>query len=75
MAATLDAHGKLDCAIGNAGIWDYNAFLADMPGEKLSDSFDELFRINVLGYINLAKAALKPLAQSVTEVLRLAHEL
>ncbi len=62
--ATVDAFGKLDCAIGNAGIWDYNAFLADMPAEKLSDSFDELFRINVLGYINLAKAAVKPLVRS-----------
>jgi len=64
VAAAVAAFGKLDCVIGNAGIWDYNAFLADMPGEKLSDSFDELFRINVLGYINLAKSALKPLAQS-----------
>lgn len=56
--------GELDCVIGNAGIWDFNATLVDLPAEKLSDSFDELFRINVLGYIALAKTALKPLVES-----------
>lgn len=64
VAQCVNAFGKLDCAIGNAGIWDFNLSLVDMPGEKLPDAFDELFRINVLGYINLAKAAMKPLVQS-----------
>ena len=61
VAATVDRFGGLDAAIGNAGIWDYNVTLADLPAEKLAESFDELFRINVLGYLMLAKAALKPL--------------
>ncbi len=60
----LEKFGRLDCAIGNAGIWDFNKDLVDLPAEKLSDSFDELFRVNVLGYIALAKAALKPLTES-----------
>ncbi len=64
VSAALEKFGRLDAAIGNAGIWDYNVTLADLPAEKLSETFDELFRINVLGYLMLAKAALKPLVQS-----------
>lgn len=64
VSAALEKFGRLDAAIGNAGIWDYNVTLVDLPAEKLSETFDELFRINVLGYLMLAKAALKPLVQS-----------
>jgi NAD(P)-dependent dehydrogenase (short-subunit alcohol dehydrogenase family) len=60
----VEKFGGLDCAIGNAGIWDYNAGLVDMPVEKLGASFHELFDINVMGYLMLARAALKPLAAS-----------
>ena len=62
--ACLDAFGRLDCAIGNAGIWDYSTPLVDLPADKLAASFDELFQVNVLGYLLLAKAALKPLVDS-----------
>ena len=61
---TVKKFGELDCVIGNAGIWDYNMTLADMPAEKLDASFRELFDINVLGYMMLSKAALKPLANA-----------
>jgi len=60
----LERFGRLDCAIGNAGIWDYSVPLIDLPTDKLNESFDELFQINVLGYLLLAKAALKPLVES-----------
>ncbi len=60
----VDRFGSLDAAVGNAGIWDYNVTLVDLPADKLSDTFDELFRVNVLGYMMLAKAALKPLVAS-----------
>jgi NAD(P)-dependent dehydrogenase (short-subunit alcohol dehydrogenase family) len=63
VTATVDRFGGLDAAIGNAGIWDYSVTLADLPADKLADTFDELFRINVLGYLMLAKAALKPLVE------------
>jgi len=56
--------GALDTAIGNAGIWDYNVALVDLPADRLTETFDELFHINVLGYLLLAKAALKPLVAS-----------
>lgn len=64
VAAAIDRFGALDAAIGNAGIWDYNVTLVDLPADKLADTFDELFRVNVLGYLMLAKAALKPLVTS-----------
>jgi cis-2,3-dihydrobiphenyl-2,3-diol dehydrogenase len=64
VAHCIETFGKLDCVIGNAGIWDFSTPLVDLPADKLAASFDELFRINVLGYINLAKAALAPLVQS-----------
>ena len=60
----IDSFGALDCAIGNAGIWDYSVSLVDLPAESLQESFDELFQVNVLGYLLLAKAALRPLVES-----------
>ncbi|MFT6432116.1 MAG: cis-2,3-dihydrobiphenyl-2,3-diol dehydrogenase [Candidatus Azotimanducaceae bacterium] len=62
VAACIKKFGQLDCIVGNAGIWDYNITLADIPAEKLEASFRELFDINVLGNMMLSKAALKPLA-------------
>jgi cis-2,3-dihydrobiphenyl-2,3-diol dehydrogenase len=56
--------GRLDCAIGNAGIWDYNSSAIGLPEESVDRAFDELFQINVKGYLLLAKAAAKPLAET-----------
>ena len=56
--------GKLDCAIGNAGIWDYSVSLDSLPTDRIDTAFDEMFHINVKGYINLAKAALPALVRS-----------
>ncbi|MGD8416342.1 MAG: 3-(cis-5,6-dihydroxycyclohexa-1,3-dien-1-yl)propanoate dehydrogenase [Pseudomonadales bacterium] len=64
VSACVDVFGGLDTAVGNAGIWDYNVALVDLPQDKLADTFDELFHINVLGYLMLARAALEPLARS-----------
>ena len=41
--------------IGTQGIFDGNTRLADTPAERLETLFDEIFHVNVLGYINLAK--------------------
>jgi cis-2,3-dihydrobiphenyl-2,3-diol dehydrogenase len=57
-------YGRLDCAIGNAGIWDYSISLDALPGERIDAAFDELFHINVKGYLNLAKAALPALVRA-----------
>lgn len=64
VAACLERFGRLDTAIGNAGIWDYSVPLVDVPPDKLTAAFDEVFQINVLGYLLLAKAALRPLVES-----------
>lgn len=56
--------GKLDCAIGNAGIWDYSVSLDALPADRIDGAFDEVFHINVKGYLNLAKAALPALVQA-----------
>ncbi len=60
----LAAFGKLDCAIGNAGIWDYSTNLLDLPADKVDRAFDEIFHVNVKGYLLLAKAAAPALVES-----------
>ena len=64
VAATVEAFGKLDTFIGNAGVFDYFQALADTPGEKLGAAFDELFSVNVKAYLLGAKAALAELVKS-----------
>src|SRR5215472_12762248 len=34
-------YGKLDCAIGNAGIWDYSVSLDSLAAERIDSAFDE----------------------------------
>lgn len=57
VAATIAAFGRLDCFIGNAAIWDHGASLIDTGMKPLSEGFDELFAVNVKGYLLGAKAA------------------
>lgn len=67
--ACVARFGKLDCAIGNAGIWDYSTSLDDLPTERIDAAFDELFHVNVKGYLHLAKAALPALVRSSGAVI------
>lgn len=62
--ACVERFGKLDCAVGNAGIWDFNTQLLDLPEARLNEAFDEVFHVNVKGYLLLAKAALEALVLS-----------
>ncbi len=64
VAAVLGRFGKLDSFIGNAGIWDFNAALVDLPDDRIDAAFDELFHVNVKGYMLGAKAAMKALVES-----------
>ena len=61
---TVAAFGKLDCLVGNAGIWDFNVNIADVPLESLASAFDELFGVNVKGYVLAARAAVPALKAS-----------
>jgi cis-2,3-dihydrobiphenyl-2,3-diol dehydrogenase len=58
--------GKLDCFVGNAGIWDFSTALAALPadGAKLGAAFDEVFGINVKGCLFGARAAMAALLRS-----------
>lgn len=49
--ATVARFGKLDCFIGNAGIWDHYADVVNMSGEQLETAFDEIMSINTKGYL------------------------
>jgi 2,3-dihydroxy-2,3-dihydrophenylpropionate dehydrogenase len=64
VAATLAAFGRLDTFLGNAAIWDYGMSLIDLPPDRVDAAFDELFAVNVKGYLLGAKAAVGPLLQS-----------
>jgi NAD(P)-dependent dehydrogenase (short-subunit alcohol dehydrogenase family) len=49
------AFGRVDAVIGAQGVFDGNVPLVDTPAERLGELFDEIFRVNVLGHIQLAK--------------------
>ncbi len=63
-AKCVEAFGKLDCLIGNAGVWDYSTPLVTIPDDRIEESFDEMFSINVKGYLLAAKACLPALYDS-----------
>jgi NAD(P)-dependent dehydrogenase (short-subunit alcohol dehydrogenase family) len=56
--------GGLDVFIGNAGIWDFSRALLDSTPEHLVAGFDELFSVNVKGYVLGARAAAPLLRES-----------
>lgn len=64
VARCVEAFGKLDCLVGNAGIWDYLTQLVDIPDERIAEAFEEMFAVNVKGYVLAAKAAVPALYKS-----------
>jgi NAD(P)-dependent dehydrogenase (short-subunit alcohol dehydrogenase family) len=64
VAATVAAFGRLDIFVGNAGVFDVYAPIAEFPEEQLSAAFDELFGVNVKGVLFGAKAALPELIKT-----------
>jgi NAD(P)-dependent dehydrogenase (short-subunit alcohol dehydrogenase family) len=64
VAATVASFGRLDVFVGNAGVFDKFATLADFPEDQLSVAFDELFSVNVKGVLFGAKAAFPELAKT-----------
>ena len=55
--ATVDRYGKLDTLVANAGVWDFKVRLEDMTPEQLENSFNEIYGINVKGFVMGAAAA------------------
>jgi NAD(P)-dependent dehydrogenase (short-subunit alcohol dehydrogenase family) len=62
--ATLRAFGKLDTLVGNAGVWDHFASLRKFDGPTLKATYEEVFGVNVLGYMLVACAAAPALRES-----------
>ena len=63
VAAAVERFGFVDVFVGNAGLYDDKATLADIPAQRLGAAFDELFAVNVKGYLLGAKAALAQLRE------------
>lgn len=59
-----DSFGKLDTLVGNAGVFDFFTPLDRYTPELLDRTFDELFSVNVKGYLYAAKAARESLRAS-----------
>src|SRR6516165_3472685 len=64
VAETVRGFGRLDVFVGNAGIFDVYASVADLPEGQLERAFDELFGVNVKGVIYGARAALPELRKT-----------
>jgi NAD(P)-dependent dehydrogenase (short-subunit alcohol dehydrogenase family) len=64
VATAVERFGKLDVLVGNAGIYDGRAALESIPGDALSEAFDELFGVDVKGYMLGARAAAADLRRS-----------
>ncbi len=62
--AAVTAFGRLDVFVGNAGVFDGFVTLEKLPDEKVSQAFDEIFHVNVKGYLLGAKAALPELLKT-----------
>lgn len=57
VAETIDRFARLDTLVPNAGMWDFQRQLTKLTADELSRSFDELFAVNVKGYLLAAHAA------------------
>jgi NAD(P)-dependent dehydrogenase (short-subunit alcohol dehydrogenase family) len=69
VAHAVDRFGRLDTFVGNAGIFDYGASIVDTPIDRLAQGFDELFAVNVKGYLLGVKAAVPALMETGGSVL------
>ena len=66
---TVERFGRLDTFVGNAAIWDFSTKLVDMPESTLDKLFDEMFHVNVKGYLLGARAAVHELVKTGGSVI------
>ncbi|MGO4958099.1 SDR family NAD(P)-dependent oxidoreductase [Luteococcus sp. Sow4_B9] len=62
--AAVQAWGKLDTFIANAGLWDANRGVEAMTPEQIEAGFDDIFRLNVKAPLIGMKAAVDALRAS-----------
>jgi cis-3,4-dihydrophenanthrene-3,4-diol dehydrogenase len=60
----VKTYGKLDVLVGNAGIFDFRRPLESYTPDTLGAAFDEIFAVNLKGYMLAAMAAREALAKS-----------
>jgi len=63
VSRAVSRFGKLDVLVGNAGVRDGRRRLAELSDKELVAGFDEVFAINVKGYLLGAAAAREELAR------------
>jgi NAD(P)-dependent dehydrogenase (short-subunit alcohol dehydrogenase family) len=54
-AAVVERYGRLDALIGVQGIYDGNVPLLQTPEDRVDSLFDEIFHVNVKGYVLSAR--------------------
>lgn len=62
--ATVARFGKLDVLVPNAGIWDFNRSITQTTSDEITAIYDELFDINVKGYLLTVSAAWRELVKT-----------
>lgn len=62
--AAVERFGKIDTVIPNAGLWDYGRSVTKLNGDELAAAFDELFAVNVKGYLLTVEATWRELVKS-----------
>lgn len=69
VAATVDAYDGLDVLVNCVGIFDFYQGIDELPGDRLDQAFDEIFRTNVKSQLHSVKAALPHLRAEVGSVI------
>jgi len=64
VAKALEFFDHLDVFVGNAGVFDGFKSLTDLPKDNMGTAFDEVFAVNVKGYLFGAKAAVPELTKT-----------
>ncbi|MFT6424776.1 MAG: NAD(P)-dependent dehydrogenase (short-subunit alcohol dehydrogenase family) [Celeribacter sp.] len=62
--AVVDAFGKLDTLVPNAGVYDFSDRFESIAGKDLTEKYRQLFDVNVLGYLLAARASIDALRAS-----------
>lgn len=65
----VDAFGSLTTVVCVVGVFDYFTEIPDLPKEKISDAFDQLFGVNVKSNLLTVKAALSQLIENEGNVI------
>lgn len=69
VAATVAQFGKLDIVVPNAGLWDFQRSVTATSPEQLATMSEEIFAVNVTGYLLTVAASWRELVRSSGNVV------